>query len=144
MNLKYVLAGSSDGEELAKIRVAVMRESLEAIGRFDPVRARNRFLTNFDPQRTWKIIRGGNLIGFYVLLLKQDHFYLDHLYIDNAEQGRGIGHQVIDHIKLLAHTHNLPIRLRAVIKSQANAFYVKNGFTETGREQFDIHYEFAK
>jgi hypothetical protein len=45
-------AVASDAEALAAIRVEAMRESLERIGRFDPQRARERFLSAFSPTHT--------------------------------------------------------------------------------------------
>jgi hypothetical protein len=38
-----------------------MRESLEQIGRFDPVRARNRFLSGFGSQYTSEIRAAGSV-----------------------------------------------------------------------------------
>ena len=43
-----------------------MRESLEALGRFDPIRARERFLSGFDPALTKKAMIDGELVAFYV------------------------------------------------------------------------------
>ena len=39
---------NSDADLLADLRVRAMKESLEAVGRFDPIRAKSRFLDNFD------------------------------------------------------------------------------------------------
>ena len=41
----FVAAEPSDFESLVALRIEAMRESLERIGRFDPVRARERFLS---------------------------------------------------------------------------------------------------
>jgi hypothetical protein len=72
----------SDGELLADLRVRAMKDSLEAVGRFDPIRAKNRFLDNFDPLFTHEILLNNERVGFVVLKEMDDHFYLDHLYID--------------------------------------------------------------
>jgi len=45
-------AKDADAELLAQIRVEAMRPSLEAVSRFDPERARNRFLSSFQPLDT--------------------------------------------------------------------------------------------
>ena len=45
-----------DPLDLAAMRVAAMKPSLEAVGRFDPERARNRFLESYQPEDT-SIIR---------------------------------------------------------------------------------------
>ncbi|OWQ86742.1 hypothetical protein CDN98_11740 [Roseateles terrae] len=44
-----------------------MRESLERVGRFDPVRARERFLNSFVPAQTSSIHLDGAFVGFLVL-----------------------------------------------------------------------------
>lgn len=49
-SILFTAASPDDAEALATLRVEVMRESLERIGRFDPVRASERFLTGFSPE----------------------------------------------------------------------------------------------
>jgi len=44
MNIKLIPVEASDAEDLVQLRILAMRESLERIGRFDPQRARDRFL----------------------------------------------------------------------------------------------------
>ena len=86
MNIE--IASKEDGEILANLRVLVMRESLEALGRFDPTRARERFLSSFEPFKTEKVIDNDSVIAFFVLSEKPDHYYLDHLYVTPENQGK--------------------------------------------------------
>ena len=44
-----------DFEALLALRITTMRESLERLGRFDAVRARERFRSTFRPQYTRRI-----------------------------------------------------------------------------------------
>ena len=53
---EFGLVDAGDFEALLGLRVAVMRESLERIGRFDPKRARERFAATFKPQQTRRIV----------------------------------------------------------------------------------------
>ena len=53
--LTFVAASLADGEALASLRVAAMRESLERIGRFDPQRARQRFLATFEDRKSTRL-----------------------------------------------------------------------------------------
>jgi hypothetical protein len=46
-DLNIYSASPDDAQMLADIRVESMRPSLEALNRFDPVRARDRFLSTF-------------------------------------------------------------------------------------------------
>ena len=141
MVFRYTKAAASDGEMLADIRVATMRPSLEAVGRFDPKRARSRFFERFNPEVTFKIENGESVLGFFVLLQREDCMFLDHLYVSEEAQGMGIGAEVIAHVKSIAAERKLPIRLCALNGSQSNDFYLRNGFVETGRDELDTFYE---
>ncbi|WP_420411881.1 GNAT family N-acetyltransferase [Roseibium sp.] len=131
----------SDGDQLADLRLRAMRPSLEAIGRFDPIRARTRFLSNYSPSDTQKILFHGELAGFFVVRENPDHLYLDHFYIRQEVQGRGIGRQVLSELKTRAQRSRFPIRLIALAGSAANAFYLSNGFEAVGRDDVDVQYQ---
>lgn len=53
--------GRSQG--LLELRLRAMRESLERIGRFNPARARSRFLADFDPALMQVAAGVGRLVG---------------------------------------------------------------------------------
>ena len=55
----FARAEQADAEALVALRVLAMRESLERLGRFDPVRSRERFLSAFSPQHTRHILVDG-------------------------------------------------------------------------------------
>lgn len=129
-------------DELVNIRIAAMKDSLQAIGRFDPARARERFLSTFEPEKTNCLFDGKRLIGFYVLSAKCDHWFLDHLYIHPEYQGKGAGSQVLCTIKKAAESSAIPIRLRALKQSESNNFYKNHGFILTHQEEWDNNYEF--
>jgi hypothetical protein len=61
--MDFVAATLEDGVILAEIRAAAMKPSLVALGRFDQQKVRSRFLDTFVPTDTWKIKRGGELVG---------------------------------------------------------------------------------
>jgi GNAT superfamily N-acetyltransferase len=139
--LEWKQAELRDGPELAELRVAAMKSSLEAIGRFDPVRARQRFLSSFSPEETVKIESHRKTVGFYVVRNRKDHLWLDHLYIEPSFQGKGAGVAVIDKIKDMASHENLPIRLCALRESPSNDFYISQKFVFQFEEEWDLHYE---
>ncbi len=133
-------AENVDPSCLAAIRVEAMRPSLEAIGRFDPERARKRFLETYVPQDT-QIIRAENdLIGFYVLRKHSDHFYLDHVYILPLHQGGGLGRRIVHSVQDQAREAGLPVRLMALRGSPANDFYVSCGFALDQSDELDNYY----
>ncbi|MEP4029821.1 GNAT family N-acetyltransferase [Roseibium polysiphoniae] len=139
--LDFVTAGEDDGECLANLRVAAMRPSLEAIGRFDPARAKARFLESFIPDETLRIEASGQLLGFFVLRTRPDHLYLDHLYVLPDIQGKGIGTHVVRYVQEKAAAAKLPLRLVALKGSPANGFYTRHGFRLKGSAEFDNAYE---
>lgn len=53
---------SQDAEDLANLRVAAMRPSLERLGRFDPQRAKDRLLANFVPECTRHLVVDGSAL----------------------------------------------------------------------------------
>lgn len=125
---------------LADIRVESMLASLEALNRFDPVRARDRFLSTFEENDTFILYLGDEIAGFYVLRTYPEYFYLDHFYIKNQFQGKGIGSLVMKALQAQASALRKPIRLIALKESPANAFYLSQDFVFEREEGVDRHY----
>ncbi|NVK34848.1 MAG: GNAT family N-acetyltransferase [Rhodobacteraceae bacterium] len=117
-----------------------MRPSLEAIGRFDPQRARMRFLEGFVPDDTVRLCADGQTVGFFVLKSRETHLFLDHLYFLPSYQGRGAGSVILQRLKDKAAKERLPIRLCALRGSRSNDFYKRNGFRLVAVEEFDNLY----
>ncbi|EAR11300.1 GNAT family N-acetyltransferase [Reinekea blandensis] len=139
--MKQIPAQPDDAIALANLRAAAMKPSLEALGRYDEQRVRERFLKTFTPEDTVKIMVEGQLAGFYVLRTLPDHLLLDHLYLTPACQGKGIGTTLLQELIASANTQQLPIRVGALRDSPANRFYQQQGFKKTHEESFDIYYE---
>ncbi len=83
--VQFQRAESTDADALVALRIAAMRESLERIRRFDPQRARERFLSSFDPTRTRHIVVDGHRVGFVVTTPQAEWLSLDHLYIASVK-----------------------------------------------------------
>lgn len=142
MTTEFVPTSIEDGAALAELRVLAMRTSLEAIGRFDPVRVRQRFLDTFDALETKNIICSEESVGFFVMRVRLDHILLEHLYIHPEYQSSGLGGRVVDYVKAEAISRSLPVRLGALRGSRSNEFYLKNGFQKTHEDEWDIYYQF--
>jgi GNAT superfamily N-acetyltransferase len=141
--LTFVPASPADGEALASLRVVAMRDSLERIGRYDPQRARQRFLATYDPACTWQLRHGGALAGFYVLRPQADYLLLDHLYLAPGCQRQGMGAAVLARVFAEADAARKSVRVGALRGSEANRFYVRHGFVPDGEEEFDLYYRRA-
>lgn len=140
MNLRLEPAVADDADALVAIRIAAMRESLERLGRFDPARARARFLDGFEPAHTRHVVVDGERVGFVVVKPDGDDLLLDHLYVLPAAQGRGVGAAVIADILAHADARRARVRLGALRGSDANRFYQRHGFVQTGQSEWDVHY----
>ena len=133
-------ASEDDFEALLSLRLAAMHESLMRMGRFDPQRARERLSRAFEPAHTRHILLGGERVGFVVLLPKDDHLVLDHLYIAPQAQGQGIGSWVMAQVLDEADRLQLPVRVTALKLSDANRFYQRHGFELQHESDWDLHY----
>lgn len=141
--LTFAPATADDAEALVALRIAAMRESLERIGRFDPTRARERFLTGFAPEATQHILWHGARVGFYVVKPAEGDgpwLLLDHLYIQPGHQGHGIGAAVLSHVFALADATGQPLRVGALKGSDSNRFYQRHGFVLVEQGEFDNYY----
>lgn len=117
-----------------------MRDSLERVGRFDPQRARSRFLDGFSPDHTVHILLRGERIGFYVVKPQAAGLLLDHLYIKPGCQGRGFGAAVLARVFELADRQGCPVRVGALKGSDANRFYARHGFVLVEEAEFDNYH----
>ena len=133
-------ASEIDFGALVAIRIEAMRESLERIGRFDPVRARERFRSGFSPEHTRHIVVGAENVGFVVTKPQEQHLLLEHLYIRPAHQGRGIGTKVLQFVFAQAQSLHLPVKVGALRESESNRFYARHGFQLVEQSEFDNYY----
>jgi len=136
----FSAVSTADFEELVALRIAAMRASLEHVGRFDPVRARERLRKSFYPQHSEFIVLDGQRIGFYTFRPAEDGFHLDHLYVDPSHQSRGVGSHVLRHLISQSDARQLPVHLGALRNSPSNRFYRRHGFTQTTEDEWDIYY----
>ena len=130
----------ADFEALVSLRLAAMRDSLERIGRFDPVRATERFRAGFSLAHTRHIEVNHQRVGFVVVKPQVESVLLDHLYIHPDQQGKGLGTAVIMHILSEADALALPTRVGALRDSDSNRFYMRHGFQLLEQGEFDNYY----
>ena len=134
-------AGEADFETLLDLRIRVLRPHLERVGRFDPERARRYFRAGYDPAHLRLILVDGAFAGCVALKPEGDGLVLEHFYLDDAVQGRGIGGAVLRLLIAEADAAGLPIRLGVLKGSPAARLYLRHGFVWTHDEPFDDYYE---
>lgn len=138
--LTFAATVAKDAEGLVALRIAAMRDSLERIGRFDLVRARDRFLDSFEPKYTQHIEWHGVRIGLLVVKPQAARLVLDHLYIQPDQQRKGIGGVVLAHVCARADAEGKSVHLRSLRDSDSNRFYLRHGFELLGQGEFDNYY----
>jgi renalase len=141
LGVRFVPAQISDLEQLVQIRTVAMRPSLEAVGRFDADRVRQRLINNYFPEHTQLIYLVDKVIGFYTLRPVDGQLLLDHLYIDPNSQGLGVGGITLNRMFAMASNESKTIRVGALIGSDSNRFYTENGFVLVSSSEFDHYYE---
>lgn len=129
------------GTQLAELRARAMKPSLTALGRYDEIRVRARFLDGYSAEHTTLVLLGADLVDFFVLRPGEDHLLLDHLYVAPSSQAMGVGSFVMQHVIARSQDTMLPVRLMALKDSPANGFYRRHGFLRTGDAEFDNYYE---
>jgi GNAT superfamily N-acetyltransferase len=136
-----------DFERMADVRIEVLRESLERLGRFDAERARSRLAANFVPEDMRHIELDGERVGYITLRQKSIDVaptkLLEHLYVRNAFQNRGLGAWALDWAKSQARGQDCDIKLSALKLSDANRFYLRHGFVRVSEDEFDVNYQWS-
>ena len=131
---------AEDAPLLADLRVAAMRPSLEAVGRFDAERARARFMDTFDPSITWHVVHEGQRVGVLVVRQQPEGLLLDHLYVEPGSQGQALGASVLQHVFAWAEEQGCTVRVGALKGSRSNAFYLRHGFKPERTGEWDNYY----
>lgn len=130
-------AAAADAPWIAELRAAVMRPDLERLGRYDPVRVRQRFLDAFEPHVTTVICVAGNTAGVIAARPVADAVWIEHFYLSAAHQGQGIGDAVLRQT-LAMDTHGRPFKLNVLCGSAARRLYERHGFVVDTEDDVDV------
>jgi GNAT superfamily N-acetyltransferase len=130
-------ATADDADWIAELRAVVLRADLERLGRFDPVRVRQRFLAAFDPTETLVVVADGRDIGSIAVRVEDDTRWIEHFYLRPGLQGVGIGSSVLEAC-LASAGDDRPFRLNVLQGSRARALYERNGFVVESEDPVDV------
>ena len=136
---------AEDFESMADLRAEALRESLERLGRFDPVRVRERLRGAFEPACMRHILISGERVGYLTLIphAGSNSLRLHHLYIHPASQGQGVGAWALEWVKAQGRAAGQDITLGALRGSDANRFYLRHGFRLVEEQEFDLEYRWS-
>jgi len=127
-----------DFDRLIELRLRVMREHLERVLRFDPVRARERFRSGFVPEEMRLFEVEGGFAGCVTLKPDAQGFELMHFYVEPAFQNRGVGGRVLRLLCAEADALDRPIHLGVLKGSPAVSFYERHGFQQIHEDAWDF------
>lgn len=139
----FAPACAADFDELLALRLRALRVSLEALGRYDPVRARQRFTEQFQPAYCRHIVVEGRHVGCVSLKPAEDGLLIDQFYLQPAWHGRGLGSQVLQALLAEADELGLPVQVEVLKGSRANAFYQRQNFVLQTDGPYDNYYRRA-
>ncbi|MBV8678835.1 MAG: GNAT family N-acetyltransferase [Aquitalea sp.] len=138
---RFEPACAADFDELLALRLRALRVSLEALGRYDPVRARQRFTDHFQPQYCRHIVVDGRRVGCVSLKPTAQGLLIDQFYLQAAWHGRGLGSQVLQALLAEADAQGLPVEVEVLKGSRANGFYLRQGFVLQSDGPYDNYYQ---
>jgi GNAT superfamily N-acetyltransferase len=131
------LATNADAHWIAELRAVVLRPDLERLGRFDPVRVRQRLLSAFDPAATQVVLVDGRETGCIAVRPEADALWVEHFYLAPDVQGRGVGSAVLQR-QLADHGRERTFRLNVLQGSPARALYERHGFIVDHQDPVDV------
>lgn len=127
----------TDGPWIAELRAVVMRPDLERLGRFDPVRVRERFLNGFQPEHTFVVEVAGQNAGVIAVRPEPDAQWIEHFYLAPEHQGKGLGGAVLRQAMDASQDHR-PFRLNVLQGSAARRLYERHGFEVESEDAVDV------
>jgi GNAT superfamily N-acetyltransferase len=126
-----------DAHWIAELRAVALRSDLERLGRFDPVRVRQRFRSAFDPALTKVVLVDGREVGCIAVRPDANSLWIEHFYLAAELQGKGVGSLVLRQL-LADHGSQRIFRLNVLQGSRARALYERNGFVVESQDAVDV------
>lgn len=138
---RFATPSEADFEPLLALRIDVMREHLERVGRFEPSRARRIFRGHFDEPGLRLILVDGERMGCVGFRNEADCLKLDSFYLDRRLHSGGLGTVILKALLAEADRVGKPIRLEVLTGSKADRLYLRHGFVKLGQDEIEGHYE---
>jgi GNAT superfamily N-acetyltransferase len=134
-------ASEADFEPLLALRIEVMRDHLERVGRFTPERSRRVFRSHFDEPGLRLILVGDEVAGCVGFRISAEHVMLDSFYLASRFQNGGLGSEIFRTLLAESDALGKPMRLEVLKQSPADRFYLRHGFSPIGESDVDVMFE---
>ncbi len=138
---RFAEPSEADFEPLLALRIEVMREHLERVGRYKPSRARRIFRGHFDEPGMRLILVDGERRGCVALRTGSDRFKIDSFYLDRSLQNAGLGTVILKALLAEADAAAKPVRLEVLTGGKADRFYLRHGFVKLREDEIEGEYE---
>ena len=126
----------ADFESLLSLSIRVLRADLERLGRFKPELRRERFRAIFQPATLSAIEVAGECAGCIGAEANADHLHIHAFYVQPEFQGCGLGAAVL--AQVTGQYARLPVRIEVLKGSAALGFWQRQGFGQSGEQEFDL------
>jgi GNAT superfamily N-acetyltransferase len=140
-NWRFGPASEACFEPLLALRIEVMRDHLERVGRFTPERSRRVFRSHFDEPGLRLILVEDELAGCVGFRVAPDHVMLDSFYLATRFQNGGLGSEIFRALLAESDALGKPMRLEVLKQSPADRFYLRHGFMPVSESGVDVMFE---
>ncbi len=130
----------ADFEPLLALRIDVMREHLERVGRFHPDRARRIFRAHFEEPGMHRLMVGDRRVGCVGVRRDAAGMKIDSFYLERRLHNSGLGTAILLALLAEADTLGLPVELDVLQGSPAGRFYERHGFTRQREDEIEANY----
>ncbi|HZP99976.1 MAG TPA: GNAT family N-acetyltransferase [Reyranella sp.] len=138
---RFAEPGEADFEPLLALRIDVMREHLERVGRFKLSRARRIFRGHFDEPGMRLILVDGERAGCVGFRNEADCLKIDSFYLERRFHNSGLGAAILKVLLAEADAAGKPVRLEVLTGSKADRFYLRHGFVKLREDAIEGEYE---
>ncbi len=125
------------------IRIAVMREHLERVFRYDPERARRVFREHFAKPGLRLILVGNDIAGCVGFRVGEAEIKIDSFYLARHHHNRGLGTEILKVLLAEADAIGLPCELDVLLGSPADRFYERHGFVKQSQDDIEANFRRA-
>jgi GNAT superfamily N-acetyltransferase len=137
----FAPVSEADFQPLLALRIDVMRDHLERVGRFTPERSRRVFRGHFDEPGLRLILVGDAMVGCVGFRVGPQFVTLDSFYLARHVQNGGLGSAIFKVLLAEADALGKPMRLEVLKQSPAGRFYLRHGFVPISEGEHDVMFE---
>ncbi len=133
---------TNDIEKLFRIRENSLRSYFQKRGLvWDSNAQLKKYKNDWGHEKAFLAIKNGEAVGSIALETKPESLNITKMYMLEEFQRRGIGTQILDAFMIEYYNPQKPFTLNTDVENhEAQSFYTKLGFIETGRDDEHIYY----